>query len=132
MNVDPDADARQQIRQPHFTVPCAHGQRRSWPAQIVGDTALMGGTRLEAATAGSSTAPNGQCGSGAIQPASGRENLVEQSLGLVLVSLLGQRQLAHQDLPGLGQHALLASGQTAFPVPAPQIAHHLSDLVDVA
>src|ERR1035441_7397161 len=35
---------------------------------------------------------------------SGTENLVEQGLGLVLVGLLGQRQLTHQNLPRLGEH----------------------------
>jgi hypothetical protein len=35
------------------------------------------------------------------------QDLVEQSLGLVLVGLLGQGELAHENLPGLGQHALL-------------------------
>src|SRR5689334_19648449 len=49
----------------------------------------------------------------------GGKDLVEQSLGLVLVGLLGQRQLAHQDLPRLGQHALLARGQAALPIPPP-------------
>ena len=39
---------------------------------------------------------------------SGRQDLVEQRLGLVLVGLLSERELAHEDLPGLGQHALLA------------------------
>src|SRR5215467_7530013 len=64
--------------------------------------------------------------------ASGREDLVEQRLGLVLVRLLGERQFADEDLPGLREHALLASGQTALAVAAPQIADDLGDLVHVA
>ena len=40
--------------------------------------------------------------------ASGCEDLVEQRLGLVLVGLLGKRELADEDLPGLGEHPLLA------------------------
>src|SRR6201992_1965705 len=49
-----------------------------------------------------------------LQPAlaleSAPQDLVEQRLGLVLVRLLSKRKLAHEDLPGLGQHALLAGG----------------------
>jgi hypothetical protein len=36
------------------------------------------------------------------------QDLVEQRLGLVLVRLLGEGQLADEDLPGLGEHPLLA------------------------
>src|SRR5207248_9173674 len=61
----------------------------------------------------------------------GGKDLVEQGLGLVLVGLLGQGQLAHQDLPRLGEHALLARGQAAFPVPPPQVPNDLGDLVHV-
>src|SRR6266567_6100828 len=64
-------------------------------------------------------------------PTLGSEDLVEQGLGLVLVGLLGQRQLAHQDLPRLGEHALLARGQAAFLVPPPQVPNDLGDLVHV-
>src|SRR5271166_1047113 len=62
---------------------------------------------------------------------SGRQDLVEQCLGLVLVGLLGQRQFAHQDLPRLGEHPLLTCGQAAFPVPPPQVPNDLGDLVHV-
>src|SRR5689334_13573220 len=61
----------------------------------------------------------------------GGKNLVEESLGLVLVGLLGQGQLAHQDLARLGEHALLARGQPALPVPPPQVTNDLGDLVHV-
>src|SRR4051794_23386042 len=44
---------------------------------------------------------------------SGREDLVEQGLGLVLVRVLRERELAHQDLAGLGEHALLTGGESA-------------------
>jgi len=40
----------------------------------------------------------------------GGQDLVEDGFRLVLVGLLSQGQLAHQNLAGLGQHALLASG----------------------
>src|ERR1700727_4005227 len=62
---------------------------------------------------------------------SGGQNLVEDDLGLRVVGVLSQRQLTDEDLPGLGQHALLASGQAAFLIAAPQVAHHLGDLVHV-
>src|ERR1700728_3180352 len=61
-----------------------------------------------------------------------RQDLVEQCLGLVLVGLLGERELADQDLPCLREHALLARGQAAFLVPAPQVPDDLGDLVHVA
>src|SRR5215471_3156278 len=63
---------------------------------------------------------------------SGGKNLVEQGLGLVLVSLLGQRKLAHQNLPRLSQHPLLTRGKAALPVPSPQVTDHLGHLVHVA
>src|ERR1700735_4111194 len=63
---------------------------------------------------------------------SGGEDLVEQRLSLVLVGLLSQCELADQDLPCLGQHALLARRQATLPVPAPQIADDLGYLVHVA
>src|SRR6056297_878856 len=64
--------------------------------------------------------------------ASGREDLVEDGLGLVLVGLLGQGQFAYQNLAGLGQHALLAGGKATLLLPAEQITNHLSDLDDIA
>src|ERR1700679_3754507 len=60
------------------------------------------------------------------------ENLVQQCFGLVLVGLLGQGQFADEDLPRLGEHALLAGGQTALLVPAPEVTDDLRHLVDVA
>src|SRR5690349_17577122 len=39
------------------------------------------------------------------------EDLVEHRLGLVLVGALSKCELADQDLPGLGEHPLLARGQ---------------------
>src|SRR5258707_4698401 len=63
---------------------------------------------------------------------SGGEDLVEKSLGLVLVRLLGKRKLAHENLPRLSQHPLLASRQAPLTVPAPQVANYLGDLVDVS
>ncbi len=50
----------------------------------------------------------------------------------VLVGLLGQSELRHEDLARLGQHALLARRQTAVLVAAPQVANDLADLDDVA
>jgi hypothetical protein len=41
-------------------------------------------------------------------PGSGSQYLVEDAFGLGLVSALRQCQLGNQDLPGLGQHPLLA------------------------
>src|SRR5438045_3568997 len=42
------------------------------------------------------------------------EHLVEQRLRLVLVGVLRQRQFADEDLPCLGEHALLAGRQPAL------------------
>src|SRR5260370_37099274 len=56
---------------------------------------------------------------------------MEEGLGLVLVGLLGQRELADQDLPRLGQHPLLARGQAALAVPPPQVTDALGDPVHV-
>src|ERR1039458_1500716 len=62
---------------------------------------------------------------------SGGQDLVKQRLGLVLVGLLRERQLADQDLPRLGEHSLLACREPALAVPAPQVADDLGYLVDV-
>src|SRR4051812_43758647 len=62
----------------------------------------------------------------------GSQNLIKQKLGLVFVGAFGQRQLAHENLTCLGQHALLTGGQTALAVTSPQVANNLGDLVDVA
>src|SRR5918992_2340863 len=64
-------------------------------------------------------------------PASAGQDLVEERLGLVLIGLFRQRELADQYLPGLGQHSLLASRQAALFVATPQVAHDLGNLVDV-
>src|SRR5580692_8744372 len=61
-----------------------------------------------------------------------REYLVEESLGLVLVGLLSQGELAHQDLTCLRQHPLLAGRKTALLVPAPQVPDDFGNLVHVA
>src|SRR5690606_15630531 len=52
---------------------------------------------------------------------SGVENLVEKGFRLVLIGLLGESELADEDLAGLGEHALLARGQTTLAVPPPQV-----------
>src|SRR5690349_10396556 len=61
----------------------------------------------------------------------GGQDLVEQQLGPALVGALGQRELAHEDLPRLGEHALLARGQATVLLAPPQIAHDLGDLVHI-
>src|SRR4051794_18095847 len=62
----------------------------------------------------------------------GGEHLVEQDLGLVLLDPLGQSELGDEDLPRLGQHPLLACGETALALAAPEVADNLSHLHDVA
>src|SRR5690606_36762117 len=66
--------------------------------------------------------------------ASGRrgEDLVEQGLGLAVVGALRERELADENLPRLGEHALLTSGKSAILLAAPQIAHDLGHLVHIA
>src|SRR3954462_7374176 len=59
------------------------------------------------------------------------EDLVEEDLRLVLVGALGECELADQDLPRLGEHALLTGGQATVLVPAPEVTHDLGDLVHV-
>src|SRR6202022_1442320 len=61
----------------------------------------------------------------------GGQNLVEDGLGLLVVGVLGERELAHQDLARLGQHPLLARREATLLVATPQVAHHLGDLVHV-
>src|SRR5690606_22002705 len=63
---------------------------------------------------------------------SGGEDLVEDGLGLGFVGLLGEGELGDEDLARLGQHPLLPGGQAAVLVAAPQVAHDLGDLLDVA
>src|ERR1700744_1726329 len=62
---------------------------------------------------------------------SGGQNLVEDGLRFGVVGALGQRQLTDQNLAGLGQHALLARGQTTLLVATPQVAHYLGHLVHI-
>src|SRR5690242_1185393 len=68
---------------------------------------------------------------GAKADPSAGQDLVEEGFGLVLVGLLGQRELTDQYLPGLGEHPLLACRQAAFLVATPQVPHDLGNLVDV-
>src|SRR5699024_9897690 len=56
----------------------------------------------------------------------------EELGGLLLVNALGEGKLADEDLAGLAQHALLARGQAAILVAAPQVTDDFGDLVDVA
>src|SRR5919112_2673499 len=62
---------------------------------------------------------------------SGSEDLVEQRLGLVLVGVLGERQLGDEDLPGLGEHPLLTGREPAVALATPQVADYLGHLHDV-
>src|SRR5665647_2658182 len=59
---------------------------------------------------------------------SGSENLVEDGLSLVLVRLLCKRELGDEDLTGLGQHALLPSGEATVLVTTPQVTNNLEKL----
>ena len=63
---------------------------------------------------------------------SGREDLVEQGLGLVLVGVLREGELAHQNLARLGEHPLLTGGESALALTPPQVTHYLGDLDHVA
>src|ERR1700733_4876792 len=62
---------------------------------------------------------------------SGGQNLIEDDVSFSLVGAFGQGQFTDENLTGLCQHALLACGQAALLVAAPQVAHYLCDLVDV-
>src|SRR6202034_239853 len=93
--------------------PVSPGQ--SSPARYNGRPSPNGWTSVPTPTCGNTPGTVGG------RQKSGREDLVEQRLGLVLVGLLGQGKLADEDLPCLGEHALLPGRQTALPVPAPQI-----------
>src|ERR1044071_3493024 len=61
-----------------------------------------------------------------------REDLVEDYLGLALVGAFGQCQLTDQNLPCLGEHALLTGGQPAILLAPPEVAHHFGHLVHIA
>src|SRR5699024_390169 len=63
--------------------------------------------------------------------ASGREHLVEDGLGLLLLGVLGERELRDEDLAGLREHALLAGREATVSVAAREVAHDLGDLDDV-
>ena len=60
------------------------------------------------------------------------EDLVEQHLGVVFVGAFGERELADQNLAGLGEHALLAGRQAAITLTTPEIPDHFCHLVDIA
>lgn len=61
----------------------------------------------------------------------GREDLVEDGLGLVAVGAFGQCEFADKNLPRLREHALLSCGQAAILLATPQVPNDLGDLVDV-
>src|ERR1700722_3727958 len=86
------------------------------PARFSGRPAANGWTSVPTPTRGS----NG-CSAGIVSASwrSANQDLVEQRLSLVLVRLLGKCKLTYENLPRLGQHALLASRKPALFVPAP-------------
>src|SRR5699024_7252887 len=59
-------------------------------------------------------------------------NLIHHGVSLLVVDRLRQRQLTHENLSSLRQHALLTCRKPAVLVTAPQVTHYLSDLVDIA
>src|SRR5690606_6522710 len=63
---------------------------------------------------------------------SGGEDLVQDDRCLLLVRLLGEGEFGDEDLAGLGKHPLLTGRQAAVLIAAPQVAHDLADLDDVA
>src|SRR5690348_3141177 len=67
-----------------------------------------------------------------VEPGLGGENLVEDARGLLLVGLLGERELGDQDLTCLREHALLTGREAAVLVATPQVADDLGNLDDVA
>src|SRR5690606_4053165 len=60
------------------------------------------------------------------------EHLVEENLRLVLGALLAECDLAHEDVPSLGEHPLLTGGESSLPLPTPEVAYHLCHLHRVA
>src|SRR5690606_34677729 len=60
------------------------------------------------------------------------ENLVEEGLRLVLGALLGERNLADEDVPSLGEHALLTSRQAPLALATPEVTHNLCHLERVS
>src|SRR5690349_18300225 len=110
--------------------PASPGQCK--PARYSSRELVSGCTSTPVPTRGTLYSPGGTTPPNPLEDTGlGGKNLVEESLGLVLVGLLGQGQLAHQDLARLGEHALLARGQAALPVPPPQVTNDLGDLVHV-
>src|SRR5580698_9479151 len=87
---------------------------------------------LNGARKGTYVKITGKFGRGSQAASLGGEDLVEERFGLVLVGVLGECELADQDLSRLCQHALLTCGKTALAVSSPQVADDLGDLVDVA
>src|SRR3712207_7273317 len=53
-------------------------------------------------------------------------------LGLFLAAILRERELGHEDLAGLVEHALLAGRETLFLVTLVEAADHVGYLIDVA
>src|SRR5206468_12259452 len=56
------------------------------------------------------------------------EHLVEKNLGGVLGALLGEGDLADEDVPRLGEHALLASREPSLPLTTPEVTDDLCHL----
>lgn len=62
----------------------------------------------------------------------GSQYLIEYRGSLFLVRLLSKCELRNQDLASLGKHSLLAGGQAAIMIPAPQVTYYLGNLDDIA
>src|SRR5690606_29944607 len=63
----------------------------------------------------------------ATRTGSGRQDLVEDRLGLLLLGVLGECELRDEDLARLREHALLARGQAAVRVTPREVADDLGD-----
>src|SRR5215213_5154500 len=63
---------------------------------------------------------------------SGSEDLVEQHFGLVLGNPFRESQLGDQNLARLGQHPLLAGGESTLALTPPQVAYDFSNLHHIA
>ena len=59
------------------------------------------------------------------------QDLVEEGFGGVLVTVLRERELGDEDLPGLGEHPLLSGREALLFVPLMQAANDVGHLVDV-
>jgi len=60
------------------------------------------------------------------------EHAVEEGLRLVLGALLGEGDLTDEDVPSLGEHALLTSGEATLALATPQVTDNLGDLDYIA